>query len=242
MRALSLCRCLSLSSAPCTPPLLSADIQGCSISALHLCTTQVQASGFGLWGSGFGEKRERFASCPDVRLRSACHARTHTCSLAYPFSSPARARARGMSVSPPPTSPPPRNLSANASARWEYSVLTAMLGDGTMLPVQIAVELHWYTGGVGGPIWGNRSGSARRLAPPHLSQSLRLHSIRNAPTAHCSRLLAVYRLGSQRPLHASLLAFLFVSIGVLARRNSPWYPFVDSCLVCVWGGAWFVCV
>jgi len=26
-----------------------------------------------------------------------------------------------------------------------------------MLPRQIALELHWYTGGLGGPIWGNRS-------------------------------------------------------------------------------------
>mmetsp|Transcript_43112 Transcript_43112/g.63413 ORF Transcript_43112/g.63413 Transcript_43112/m.63413 type:complete len:125 (-) Transcript_43112:48-422(-) len=37
---------------------------------------------------------------------------------------------------------------------WEYSVLTCMIEANEMLPFQIAVEFHWSTGGVGGPIWG----------------------------------------------------------------------------------------
>ncbi|EKX52478.1 hypothetical protein GUITHDRAFT_133561 [Guillardia theta CCMP2712] len=36
---------------------------------------------------------------------------------------------------------------------WEYSVLTSIINTGYMLPHQIAVELHWYTGGVGGVYW-----------------------------------------------------------------------------------------
>lgn len=104
---------------------------------------------------------------------------------------------------------------------WEYAALTAILdGPPELMPWQISLELHWYTGGVGGPYWGKAPLPLLMRNGHHLDVGPTFQAKSYMPPGQDPPKYA-YKTPGEMAAFGSLL-FLKGGYLVVSREDNPW--------------------